>query len=129
LRSRPVLESPHAKAPPVALGLASLVLGTVGNVLCFLPILGIPLGVCGVLLGLAGWFAARLGEASRRRWALVGAVVSGVALLNGFALAYAPLGYEPGNAVPPGWQTPPEHPFVPPPALPGRVWRAASQPG
>jgi hypothetical protein len=67
-------------------------------------------------------------EPARLRWAIAGLAVSCVALANGFALAYVPLGYEPSNAVQPLWQTPPDRPFVPPPAMPGQVYQTDARP-
>ena len=120
-----MLKSPHAEIPPLALGMASIVLGTIGLALFLLPILGISLGACGLLLGTADLVFAAFGHRSRLRWALVGVVVSSVAVGTGLAIAFAPLGYEPSHAVPRPWQTPPDRPYVPPPARPGRVSRAA----
>ena len=80
---------------------------------------------CGLLAGTADLAFAALGHRSSLRWALVGVVVSSVAVGTGLAIAFAPLGYEPSHAVPRPWQTPPDRPNVPPPARPGRGWLSA----
>jgi hypothetical protein len=121
-----MLKSPHGDVPPVAVGLTSLVLGTAGLLLSMLPILGIPLGIGGLMFALAGCLGSSSGRAWSLRWSITGAVVSSVAIAAGFALAYAPLGYEPSDAVPRLWQTPSARPFVSPPARPGHVYNSAS---
>lgn len=122
-----MIKSPDGNVPPVALGLTSLVLGTAGLPLSMLPILGIPLGICGLLFALAGCVRSSLGRTGSLRWSIAGAAVSSAAVAAGFALAYAPLGYEPSDAVPRLWQTPSARPFVPPPARPGHIYQAAPE--
>ncbi len=51
---------PHPHAPPVGWGMTSLVLGTVGLLLFFLPILGAPISGLGALIGLIGIGMARI---------------------------------------------------------------------
>jgi hypothetical protein len=102
----------------MTLGMISIVLGTIGLLLFFLPILGLPLGAAGLLLGLVGVVAACLGSRSEMRWPLVGIVVCSAAISIALAIAFAPLGYEPSRAVPRLWQTPPDSPYVPPPMRP-----------
>lgn len=104
-------------APPIGLGLAALVLGTIGLLLFFLPILGIPLGLCGTLVGIAGVIAAGMHRPAELRWAIGGLVVSLIALFAGWVLYHAPLGEEPRDAAPREWQVPAERPYIPPPAL------------
>ena len=111
---------PEVHNPPIGLGMSSLVMGTIGLMLFFLPVLGIPISAFGLLFGLLGLLAAlfggRIGGAARLRWTLAGIVVSCMGLAVNVALAYAPAGYLPGRDVPQLWQLPPDKPFVSPPA-------------
>jgi hypothetical protein len=111
---------PEAHAPPIALGMSSLVIGTIGLMMFFLPVLGIPLSSFGLLFGILGLLAAILqGKAGRGvflRWTLAGIAVSCLALAVNVAITYAPAGYLPGRAVPQSWQSPPDRPYVPPPS-------------
>lgn len=84
---------------------------------------GDPAGGLRLSVGLGGLLSNVVRRAHAAARSIVGVVVASVALVNGFALAYAPLGYEPSNAVQPLWQTPPDRPYVPPPAMPGRVYK------
>jgi len=76
--------------PAFSIGLTSAVIGTIGLLLFFLPILGIPIAGCGLLLGIAGAAAAAFGRSASLRWSIVGTVVSGFALAAGLAMFYAP---------------------------------------
>lgn len=137
-----MLKSPHGEVPPISLGMTSVVLGSIGCLLFFLPILGIPIGVAGFLFAVAGMLLGRWRPGARRlawvktvdmltredwrlRRSILGWLVSTVAIVNGFILGYAPLGYVPTSAVQPLWQAPPGRVFVPPPALPGRAYQPA----
>ena len=114
-----MFHSPQGSPPPVAIGLASVVLGMIGLAFFFLPILAMPIGACGALLGVAGMLRAAFAHSSEARLSLGGFVVSCAALAVGFAIDYAPIGYEPSQAVPRLWQTPPGQPYVPRPMVPG----------
>jgi hypothetical protein len=100
--------------------MSSLVIGTIGLMLFFLPVLGIPISAFGLLFGLLGLLAAlfgsRVGGAARLRWTLAGIAVSCLGLAVNIAIAYAPAGYLPSRDVPQLWQTAPDRPSVPPPA-------------
>jgi hypothetical protein len=102
--------------PLPALGMTSLVLGVIALLLCFLPILGIPLSAFGLLFGLLGFLVALFARGTSLRWSLGGLAASTLALLVNLAIAYAPQGYLPGRNVPKPWQPVPDRPYVPPPA-------------
>ena len=76
--------------PPVGVGLASVILGSVGGLLFFLPILSIPLGAVGLAFGIVGLVMAIFGRWTSLRWSVVGILVSGLALGIGVAIALAP---------------------------------------
>jgi hypothetical protein len=96
--------------------MASLVLGSIGLLFFFFPVLGIPFSAFGLFFGVLGCFAARSAGGARLRWTLAGIAISSVALAVNIAIVYAPAGYLPGPKVPELWQTPPDRPNVPPPA-------------
>ncbi|MEN6452036.1 MAG: hypothetical protein ABFC96_16220 [Thermoguttaceae bacterium] len=101
--------------PPLGLGLTAVVLGSVGLLLFFMPVLGVPLGGLGVLFGLAGLVSTvRVGRATLR-WSIAGTVVSALALAIGLAIAQAPSGYGPSRPIPLDEQPVPQRPFIPPP--------------
>jgi hypothetical protein len=99
--------------------MTSLVLGVIGLMLFFLPILGIPISSFGLVFGVAGAVLALCTPASNLRWSLGGIGMCCLALGINLAILYAPEGYLPGRKVPQLWQTPPDRPYVPPPARPG----------
>ncbi|HLJ94056.1 MAG TPA: hypothetical protein VKU02_12790 [Gemmataceae bacterium] len=107
---------PTVHNPPAAPGMLSLVLGVIGLLLFFLPILGIPISVFGLLFGLIGVLAAVRPGGMRLRWSLLGCAASALALAINFGIAYAPSGYLPPPAVPQPWQPIPGRPTIPPPA-------------
>ncbi len=111
---------PHTENPPVGLGMLALVLGTVALLLFFLPVLAIPIGVCGLFFGLLGLVLAGFGRGGSLRYILAGSAVCTVALVLDFALAYAPGGYPPssGGVTEPTRQSVLDRPYVPPPATP-----------
>jgi hypothetical protein len=105
--------------PPVGMGLTSVILGSVGTLLFFLPVLGIPLGAVGLVFGTAGLLAAMLGGWTSLRWSVVGIVVSGLAIGIGIAISLAPAGFLPNPKGPPVEQSVLNQLYVPPPARPG----------
>lgn len=111
---------PEVHGPPIGLGMSSLVIGTIGLMLFFLPVLGIPLSAFGLLFGLLGLLATflrgRPAGGAALRWTLAGIAVSSLALAVNVAIAYAPAGYLPGGEVPQLWQVAPNRGYVPPPA-------------
>jgi hypothetical protein len=119
---------PNIHDPPLGLGLTSVVLGVVGLLLFFLPILSIPLGGVGLVFGVAGLVLALMGGWSSLRWSVAGIALSGLALAVSLAIAQAPAGYLPSRAIPLDTQPVPDRPYVPPPARPGNVSDAISLP-
>ena len=86
-------------APLPGLGMTSLVLGVIALLLAFLPILGIPLSLCGLVLG--RWALSR--RLSRRQQSPLGSCRTSdlcLALTTNVAIAYAPGGYFPDHTCP-----------------------------
>ncbi len=81
---------PSTRTPPASLGMLSLVLGTIGLLLFFLPILGAPISAFGLLFGLIGLGFAVAPGGVRLRWSLLGCALSAGALALNAAVAYAP---------------------------------------
>jgi predicted membrane-bound spermidine synthase len=106
---------PEPEHPPIALGMTSLVLGTIGALLFFLPILGAPLSGLGLIAGVMGWIAAAVWGADNLRWAVIGTMVCAGALAINVAIYYAPTGYIEQRNAPPIMKVP-GRPYVPPPA-------------
>lgn len=106
---------------PLGMGLTSVVLGVVGMLLFFMPILGIPLGGVGLVFGLSGLVLTLLGGRASLRWPISGIALSGLALALGIAIAQAPAGYLPTQPVPLDTQSVPKRRYVPPPARPGSL--------
>lgn len=104
-----------------AFGMTSLVLGHIALLLFFMPILGIPISAAGLLFGVIGVALRPFTSRGSLRWSLAGVVVSALALVVNFVLAYAPVGYLPAARVPPSWQRTLGAPDIPPPARPG-LW-------
>ncbi len=102
--------------PLPALGMSSLVLGVIALLLTFLPILGIPLSLCGVVLGVVGIFSSLTVPGTYLRWSLAGLATSSLALIVNIAITYAPTGYLPEQSVPRTWQPVPDRPSPPAPA-------------
>ena len=110
-----------ASDPPLGMGLTAAILGSVGALLFFMPVLGIPLAAVGLVFGVVGLLMAILGGRTSLRWSAAGIVVSGLALGIGLAIAVAPAGVLPNPKGPPVEQSVPERPYVPPPARPGAL--------
>jgi hypothetical protein len=96
--------------------MTSLVLGSIGLLFFFLPVLGIPVSAFGLLFGIVGFFGVLLGGEARLRTTLIGIALSFLALAINVAIAYAPGGYLPSRELPRSWQSPSERLYVPPPA-------------
>jgi hypothetical protein len=71
------------------LGMTSTVLGTIGLMFFFLPILGMPISICGVAAGILGSITALLFR-GRLRWSVAGMAISLTALAINIAISYAP---------------------------------------
>lgn len=107
--------APKTHDVALGMGLASAVLGTVGLLLFFLPILSIPIESAGMVLGLVGFLFAIFGDWTGLRWSIAGIAVCGLALAFSVAIAVAPAAYVPTPIVPLDTQPVPSHPYIPPP--------------
>ena len=105
--------------PPVGMGLTSVILGSVGTLLFFLPVLGVPLGIVGLTFGVTGFVIALLGGRTSLRWSVVGIIVSGLAVGIGAAIALAPAPYLPSPPTTSVEESAPIRAYVAPPARPG----------
>jgi hypothetical protein len=102
------------------LSVASFVLGAVGLLLFFMPVLGIPFSSIGLLFGIVAFLVAIFGGPSSLRWSVLGT------LLCVFAFGVDVLiGNSPQIEAPPRKESqvrvPPLPRWVPPPADP-RIW-------
>jgi hypothetical protein len=126
-------EPPTMHDPPLGVGLTSVVLGSLGLALFFLPVLSIPLGGLGLTFGLVGLLLALVRGGTSLRWAIGGVVLSGLALSVSLAIAKAPTGFLPARIMPLDLQPLPERPYVAPPARPRTVavvpWQKPSRRG
>jgi hypothetical protein len=102
-------------------GVASAVLGSVGLLLFFLPVLGIPLAGVGLILGLIALLTALFGARSSLRWSVFGLAISVLALVANLAITYAPVNSSVQDIHGRLWQPPPNRSYVSPPADP-RLW-------
>jgi hypothetical protein len=102
--------------PPVGLGQSSIILGAVGQAMFIVPILSIPISVCGAVLGLTGILLAIWSDNTSLRLSLAGVALSGFAVLSVFAIWMAPNGYFIDRSIFPRQPLPMSLRFVPPPA-------------
>lgn len=107
--------SSHIQPPPLAFGVVSFVLGMIGFMLFFLPILGAPISAIGLVAGIVGCFVAGATSRGSLRWAVAGLVLSCVALGINVGITYAPRGYSPPPTGPAA-ESVPDRPDVSPPA-------------
>lgn len=78
----------HPDAPRNEVGVASLLLGLVGLITCWM-MLGVPFGIAAVVTGDIARRRIARGEANNRRTALAGTVLGAIAILVGLvAIAY-----------------------------------------
>jgi hypothetical protein len=111
------MSRPHEDfAPSIEFGIASTCLGSIGLMLFFLPILSIPIAICGFLAGVGGVIRGQYGGTLGLRWSLIGCVFCVSVVAIGFIVAYAPIGEIPSRAVPPQSWAPSGRPFISPPA-------------
>jgi hypothetical protein len=114
-------ERPLAPRFLPAFGMISLVFGHIALALFFMPVLGFPLGVCGLLSGLAGFFVALTYRGVNWRWSVAGLGVCLLAIATNVAVSQAPEEILPRRRAPPQWQPLPQRPAPPPPARPGGI--------
>src|SRR5262245_17319523 len=103
-----------------AFGMISLVLGHIALALFFMPVLGFPLGVCGLLSGIVGFLVALTYRGVNWRWSVAGLAVCLLAMAINVAVFQAPEEILPRRRVPQA-QPAPERPTPPPPARPGGI--------
>lgn len=104
-------------------GITGLVLGHISLLLFFLPIVGLPIGVFGIIVALVGTFFALGARTASLRWCLAGVAACILALVVNLFIMYAPGGdYIPDREVPRQWHPSPAKPWIPPPAKPGEWW-------
>src|ERR1700735_4233498 len=99
-------EFPRPPWPIVEVGLAATTIGSVAAVLILLPILSIPLSVCGLACGILGVIAAWNGYPISLRIAVAGTVLCVVVLSVGLLVDFAPRDAHPGRPSPRLWQQP-----------------------
>ncbi len=100
----------------LALGLVSPVIGAIGLVLFFLPILSIPLSAIALLLSVLAIVVLIRKADIALRWAFIGLVVSSTSLMVGVAMYYDAIGEVPSRQIIPLWQPVPYRPTVSPPS-------------
>jgi hypothetical protein len=105
-----------------SIGLVSTVLGSIGMLLFFLPILGTPLSAIGLVAALAGVTGAWADREISLRWSVAGLLICGAALTANLGMAFGPIDLVPRYPVAPMWQPVPDRPYVPPPALPQEIF-------
>jgi uncharacterized membrane protein len=86
--SRPVPRRDTSHAPRNEFGVASLILGLVALITCWL-LIGVPFGIAAVITGDIGRGRVKRGEANNPRTAMAGMVLGGVAIVAGLvAIGY-----------------------------------------
>ena len=86
--STPIRRGESSDAPRNEFGVASLILGLVALMTCWLMI-GVPFGIAAVITGDLGRGRVKRGEANNPRTALAGIVLGGVAIVAGLvAIGY-----------------------------------------
>ena len=104
-----------------AFGMISLVFGHIALALFFMPVLGFPLAMCGLLSGLVGFFVALTYRGVNWRWSVAGLGVCMLAMAVNVAVSQAPEEIVPRRRVAPQGQPAPLRPAPPPPARPGEI--------
>lgn len=108
---------PPSEGPRIGLGMTALVLGLIGILFTFLPVLAFPISVCGLVLGAIGLVAGFFSGGPALRWSIEGVVVCIVALSTNLIINFLPEGYALPNPSPArAWRQPADRPYVPPPA-------------
>ncbi len=107
--------------------MSSVTLGAIGLCLFIVPIISIPVGAAGVVVGIAGILASYIGTSTSLRLSVAGTFLSAVALGVVWAIAGCTGGYFTPRTIFPSLIPNIERPYVPPPAKP-RMAMPASQP-
>jgi hypothetical protein len=98
------------------LGVASLVLGIIGLLLFFFPILGIPVSAIGLVLGIVAILVPQFRRGPDLRYCFYGILMAGAALSVNIAIALGPSGLAPQIERPrPGALGTPDANLPPPP--------------
>jgi hypothetical protein len=105
----------ESRAPLMAFSMTSVVLGFLSTLVFFMPVLGVPIALCGVVCGVIGLGFALSSRAYSLRWALGGIAYSLLALAVNLAIFYAPEGYTLHVRQRVNWQAVPDRPNVAPP--------------
>lgn len=108
--------STHSDLPPIAFGLASVILAAIALLMFFLPVLSLPISGAALVVGAAGAWAAMRGGRSRLRLSVAGVLLAICAQGIVWSIAMAPSGYFAPRSVFPNWRPIPAGPYVPPPA-------------
>jgi hypothetical protein len=108
--------------------MTALVLGTIGLMLFFLPVLGAPISGLGLLMGLIALALAPFTKTLPVSWTVAGVVASALALGVNVAIYFAPLGYIENRPPPDPWHAPPDRPYIPPPARPHTLYLPVGAP-
>jgi hypothetical protein len=104
-----------------AFGMISLVFGHLALALFFMPVLGFPLGVCGLVSGFVGLLVAVRWRGVNWRWSVAGLAVCLLAIAVNAAVSTAPEEILPRRRILPRSQSAPERPIASPPARPGEI--------
>ena len=105
-------------APAIEFGIASACLGAIALMLFFLPILSIPIAICGAIAGAGGVIRGTHGGALGLRWSLIGFSLCAGVFVLGVILSNAPSGEVPSYSPPIQAGGTVDRPYVPPPAAP-----------
>jgi hypothetical protein len=106
--------APRFRQLPVGLGMTAVVLGVIGFIFVWFPVLGVPVSALGLIFGVIGLLVPRFRFGVTLRWTLLGVAVCAAALGAGVAINWARLGYLHDPNPPRLWQQPPDRPDTPP---------------
>lgn len=104
------------RTPMMAFSMTSLVLGFLSTLVFFMPVLGVPIALAGIISGVIGLGFSLYSREYSLRWALGGLALSLLALSVNLALYYAPEGYLLRYRSARRWQPPANKAYVSPPA-------------
>src|SRR5262245_56704457 len=104
-----------------AFGMISLVFGHIALAVFFMPVLGVPLAMCGLISGMLGLLIALSYREVNWRWSVAGLAVCLLAIAVNVTVSQAPEEIMPLRRLSPQRQPAPERPAPPPPARPGGI--------